>query len=194
MPAPDNDLTILPFADRMAWAAWLHEHHAEAPGVWLKFAKKSAGIATVTYEEAVEVALCFGWIDSLKKSFDDVWWLQRFTPRGTKSTWSKANRQKAETLIERGAMQPAGMHAVALAQADGRWDRAYDSQSTSVAPDDLLAELEQHPDAAAFFATLDSRNRYAISYRLQTAKKPETRASRIRQFVEMLANGQKLYP
>ncbi len=149
---------------------------------------------SVTYDEAVEVALCFGWIDGQKAKAGDDAWRQRFTPRGPRSKWSKINRSKAEALIERGAMKPAGMRAVELAKADGRWDAAYDAQSTATVPADLQRELRRHPKAKAFFATLDSANRYAILYRIQDAKKPETRARRIESFVAMLERHEKLHP
>ncbi len=190
----DDSLAVESFFDQSAWAAWLAANHAAARGIWLKLAKKAAGVPSVTYAEALESALCYGWIDGQKKALDDVWWLQKFTPRGARSIWSKINRQKAEQLIEAGAMQPAGLRAVEAAQADGRWARAYDSQATSTVPADLQAALDANPDATAFFATLDSRNRYAILFRTESAKKSETRARRIEQFVAMLARHEKLYP
>ncbi len=188
-----TDLPILPFATRGAWEAWLDEHHAASEGLWLKIAKKGAGIETVSYPEALEVALCYGWIDGQKASFDDRYWLQRFTPRRSRSKWSKVNRQKATELIERGAMKPAGLREVERAKADGRWDAAYDAQSTATVPDDLRRKLDENPEAAAFFATLDSRNRYAILFRIQDCKRPETRARRIEKFVAMLVKHEKLY-
>ena len=189
-----TDLPILPFATRGAWEAWLDEHHAASEGLWLKIAKKGSGIETVSYPEALEVALCYGWIDGQKASFDDRYWLQRFTPRRSRSKWSKVNRQKATELIERGAMKPAGLREVERAKADGRWDAAYDAQSTATVPDDLRRQLEKNDAAREFFQTLNSANRYAILYRLQDAKKPETRARRLEQFVTMLKEGRKLYP
>ena len=182
------------FAGQQEWAAWLDANHATARGIWLKLAKKAAGVPSVTYAEALESALCYGWIDGQKKALDDEWWLQKFTPRAPKSVWSKINRQKAEQLIEAGAMRPAGLRAVEAAQADGRWARAYDSQATSTVPADLQAALDANPEAAAFFVTLDSRNRYAILFRTASAKKSETRARRIEQFVAMLARHETLYP
>ena len=187
-------LPIIPFASAPAWEEWLDGHHAASGGLWLKIAKKGSGIETVTYAEALDIALSYGWIDGQKASFDDTYWLQKFTRRGPRSGWSKVNRAKALTLIESGRMKPAGLTAVEKAKADGRWDRAYDSQSTATVPDDLQRELDRNPDAAAFFATLDSTNRYAVLYRIQNAKRPETRARRIETFVEMLAQGEKLYP
>jgi uncharacterized protein YdeI (YjbR/CyaY-like superfamily) len=189
-----TDLPIHSFATRGAWEAWLDEHHAASEGLWLKIAKKGSGIETVSYPEALEVALCYGWIDGQKASFDDPYWLQRFTPRRSRSKWSKVNRQKATELIERGAMKPAGLREVERAKADGRWDAAYDAQSTATVPDDLRRELEKNDAAREFFQTLNSANRYAILYQIGDAKKPETRARRIEKFVAMLAERKKLYP
>jgi uncharacterized protein YdeI (YjbR/CyaY-like superfamily) len=188
------DLPILPFADAAAWSAWLAQHHASVPGVWLKLAKKASGIASVTYAEAVEEALCYGWIDGQARSLDESWSLQRFTPRRARSIWSKLNCGRALALIEAGRMQPAGLAEIERAQRDGRWEAAYDSPRTAEAQNDLLAALAQDPAAEAAFATLDSRNRYAMLFQLHNAKRPETRAKRISKFVEMLAKGEKLYP
>lgn len=157
-------------------------------------AKKDSGIASVNHPEALEVALCYGWIDGQRKAEDDKYFLQRFTPRTPRSTWSKINRDKALKLIEEGRMQPAGLAEVDRARSDGRWDAAYDAQSVATVPPDLQAALDANPKAAAFFAKLDSRNRYAVLFRTQGAKKPETRARRIAQFVEMLAKGEKIHP
>ncbi len=188
------DLPITPFASRKEWEAWLEEHHATSDGLWLKIAKKGSGIETVSYAEALEAALCYGWIDGQKASFDGNYWLQRFTPRKPKSKWSKINRQKATELIEKGKMKPAGLREVERAKADGRWDAAYDAQSTATVPDDLRRELEKNEVAREFFATLDGRNRYAILYQIQDAKRPETRARRIAKYVAMLAEQKKPYP
>ncbi|HEY7182665.1 MAG TPA: YdeI/OmpD-associated family protein [Blastocatellia bacterium] len=193
-PRNSTDLPTLPFERPKDWAAWLDKNHATSSGVWLKLAKKASGIKSVTYDEALEVALCYGWIDGQKKSFDETSWLQKFTPRGPKSIWSKINTEKALRLIEGGRMKPAGLKAVESARQDGRWDAAYDAQSKAVAPADLLAALDRNTKAKAFFATLDSRNRYAILHRIHTAKKAETRAKRIEQFVRMLANKEKIHP
>jgi uncharacterized protein YdeI (YjbR/CyaY-like superfamily) len=190
--SPDN-LPVILFEQVKDWEAWLDEHHATAAGLWLRLAKKSAGAQSISYTEALEVALCYGWIDGQKQRFDDRSWLQKFTPRRAKSIWSKVNCAKALQLIDRGQMQPAGLQAVAAAQQDGRWAAAYDAQSKATVPDDLQAELDKNPAAQAFFATLDSRNRYAILFRIHTAKKAETRLKRIQQFVELLNNQKKLY-
>jgi uncharacterized protein YdeI (YjbR/CyaY-like superfamily) len=189
-----QDLPIIAFASPAAWEAWLAEEHATSSGLWLKIAKKDAGVETVSYAEALEVALCYGWIDGQKDTFDGDYWLQRFTPRKPRSRWSKINREKAEQLITQGRMQPAGLREVEQAKADGRWDAAYDGQRAAGIPDDLRQALEQNPQAAAFFASLDSANRYAILYRLQEAKRPETRARRLERYVAMLNEQQKIHP
>lgn len=188
------DLPIMSFESMDAWRAWLDQEHGSAAGVWLKIARKDAGLASVTYGDALSVALCYGWIDGQKRPFDDAWWLQRFTPRKAGSRWSKVNRQKAQELIDAGLMRPAGRREVDAAQADGRWAAAYDGSRTATVPDDLAAALAGNEAAAAFFATLDGRNRYAILYRVQEAKRPETRARRIDTYVTMLANGEKIHP
>ena len=180
------ELPVLAFASKQAWDSWLAEQHATSDGVWLKFAKKGTGIPTVTYAEAVETALCYGWIDSQLRSLDSDYYLQRFTPRKARSKWSKINRSKAEELIAAGAMQPAGLLEVERAKADGRWDAAYDSPRAATVPEDLQRALDADPAAAAFFATLSKANRYAILYRIQDAKRPETRRRRIEHLVAML--------
>ncbi len=188
------DLPVIPFASRDAWAAWLEERHVSSDGLWLKFAKKASGLKTVTYAQAVEVALCYGWIDGQMRKFDEDYYLQRFTPRRARSRWSKINRQKATELIEKGEMKPAGLREVEQARADGRWDAAYDAQSTARVPEDLRRELEKSETAREFFETLNSANRYAILYQIQDAKRPETRARRIEKYVAMLSEQKKLYP
>ena len=188
------DLPIVAFASREEWRAWLAAEHTMSSGVWLKLAKAGSGIASVSYPEALEVALCHGWIDGQKRGFDDEFWLQRFTPRKPRSRWSRINRDKATALIERGEMEPAGLREVRAAKADGRWDAAYAGQRTATVPDDLQRALDANPAAAEFFSTLDGANRYAILYRIQDAKKPETRARRIDKYVAMLAAGEKLHP
>ena len=183
----------LTFASAGAWERWLETNH-DADGVWIKIAKKGSGISSVTYAEAVEAALCFGWIDGQRKGLDETFFLQKFTPRRPRSNWSRINREKAEQLIAFGRMRPTGLAEVERARADGRWDAAYEPQSTAQVPDDLRRELDTRPEAAAFFASLDSRNRYAILYRLQDAKRPETRARRLAEFVALLEEHRKLYP
>ena len=190
---PAKEIVVLLFADQQAWATWLAENHTTSTGLWLQLAKKASGLTSVSYAEALDVALCYGWIDGQKQSYDEDSWLQKFTPRGTKSIWSKINREKVAQLIERGLMQPTGIAAVESAKQDGRWDAAYDSARTMTVPDDFQAALDQSAPAAAFFATLNSANRYAILWRIQTAKKAETRTKRIEQFIQMLENKEKLH-
>ena len=184
------DLPILPFESQQKFSDWLTEHHNQSEGLWLKLAKKGADIPSVTYDEAVESALCYGWIDGQKRGFDEKFWLQKFTPRRSKSIWSKINREKAERLIASGEMQPAGLAAVELAKQDGRWESAYDSQRTITVPEDFQAELDKNAKAKAFFGTLTSAKRYSFLFRIQTAKKPQTRERRIHQFIEMLQRGE----
>jgi uncharacterized protein YdeI (YjbR/CyaY-like superfamily) len=188
------ELETVAFESAEAFEVWLSERHATSPGIWLKLRKKSTGVSALDYARAVEVALCFGWIDGQKNKLDDEWWLQRFTPRKQGSRWSKINCARVATLIEQGRMRPAGLAEVERARSDGRWEAAYDSSSTARVPDDLAAALAASPPAAAFFETLDRQNRYAILYRIQDVKKPETRARRIEKYVAMLAQGQKIYP
>jgi uncharacterized protein YdeI (YjbR/CyaY-like superfamily) len=182
------------FATAADWEAWLEAHHADAAEAWLKIARKGSAHVTVTHAEALDVALCFGWIDAVRNKLDDDFFLQRFTPRRARSKWSKINREKVEALTAAGRMRPAGAREIDRAKADGRWDAAYEGQATIGVPDDLQRELDTRPEAAAFFAGLDSRNRYAILYRLQDAKKPETRARRLEKFVAMLEAGETHYP
>jgi uncharacterized protein YdeI (YjbR/CyaY-like superfamily) len=194
MARPKDDLPVLSFPSQAEWEAWLHKHHADSPGLWLRLAKTASGTPSVSYAEAVEGALCHGWIDGQKNSLDDTSWLQKFTPRGPRSLWAKLNRERAERLIAEGRMTPAGLAAVEAARRDGRWKAAYDSPKTSAVPDDFQAALARNAKAKAFFATIDGRNRYAMLWRIQTAKKAETRERRIQDFVQMLAKKQLLYP
>jgi uncharacterized protein YdeI (YjbR/CyaY-like superfamily) len=177
-----------------AWERWLEHHHAAAASVWIRIAKKDSGIDSVTHAEALEVALCYGWIDGQIKAEDGEHFLRRFSPRTSHSIWSKINREKALKLIEEGLMQPAGLAEIERARADGRWEAAYDAQSVAVVPPDLQAALDANRKAKAFFAKLDAHNRYAVLFRIQGAKRPQTRASRIALFVDMLAKGEKIYP
>jgi len=180
--------------DQEAWLSWLRKNHATSSGVWLRIARKNATVRSVSYLQAVDAALCFGWIDGQKKADDERYWLQRFTPRSEKSIWSKINREKAIRLIALGQMDAAGMREIERAKSDGRWDGAYDSPRGATIPADFQALLDQTPRAKAFFATLDSRNRYAVLFRIQTAKRAETRAKRIKQFTEMLSQHKKIHP
>ena len=185
---------ILTFSTQEEWEAWLEIHGRDSSGVWLRIARKSAEHTTVTYAQALESALCFGWIDGQKQAQDEQYWLQRFSPRTAKSIWSRINRQKALALVDAGRMRPAGMRQISLAKEDGRWEKAYASASSAVVPEDLQQALDANKKANAFFATLNSQNRYAILFRIQNVKKAETRARKIAQFVEMLSKGEKLYP
>ena len=185
--------SIEQFPGPKAFHTWLSDNHATSIGIWLKIAKKDSGLVTTTYDEALEVALAFGWIDGQKRPGDETYWLQGFTRRGPQSRWSKRNRKKAEELIESGAIEPSGLAEVDRAKADGRWDRAYDGQRDAREPQDLLDALEENAAARDFYATLNSVNRYAILYRIQDAKRPATRATRIARFVDMLARGEKIH-
>ena len=188
-----DDLPILLFASPPDLETWLEQNHDGSPGLWLKIAKKGSDVESVNYAEALELALCFGWIDSQKRGFDERHFLQRFTPRRPRGKWSLINREKAEALIASGAMRPSGLAEVEAAKADGRWQAAYAGQRTAEVPKDLQAELDRSKAAREFFAMLDSANRYAILYRLQEAKKPETRERRLQKFVAMLERGEKIH-
>jgi uncharacterized protein YdeI (YjbR/CyaY-like superfamily) len=188
-----DELPIHLFAGPRELEAWLEENSGSSAGVWLKIAKKGAEEPSVTYGEALELALCFGWIDSQKRGFDDRHFLQRFTPRRPRGRWSKINREKAEALIAAGKMRPAGLAEVEAAKADGRWEAAYEGQRTAAVPPDLQRELDANPAAAEFFASLDGANRYAIIYRLEEAKKPETRERRLKKFLAMLERGERVH-
>jgi uncharacterized protein YdeI (YjbR/CyaY-like superfamily) len=188
-----DSLPVIAFTSRAKWKAWLAKHHSTSSGLWLEIAKKGSEIDSVSYAEAIEVALCFGWIDGQKAAADDDHWLQRFTPRKPRSRWSKINRDKATALIERGEMQPAGLRQVDAAKRDGRWDAAYAGQRTMTVPTDLRDALKRNARARAFFETLDGANRYAVLYRIHDAKKPETRAARIEKYVQMLAEHRTIH-
>jgi uncharacterized protein YdeI (YjbR/CyaY-like superfamily) len=182
------------FESRAAFRAWLEDHQDDQDGIWLKLAKAGSGIASITYPEAVDIALCFGWIDGLKRPFDESYWLQRFTPRRPRSKWSKINVGKAEALIASGEMTAAGLAEIERAKADGRWAAAYAPQSAAVVPDDLQAALDRNPAAAAHFAQVTRNSRYAILFRIHDAKRADTRARRIAEFVDQLAAGEEPYP
>ncbi len=189
-----DDLPVLPFADAGAWEAWL-EANETTKGAWLKIAKKDSGIPSVTYAEALDVALCHGWIDGQKRSFDAAYFLQRFTPRRPKGLWSKINIGHVERLTAAGRMRAGGLREVEAARADGRWDAAYDGSRNMAVPPELAKALAlaKHRKARAFFETLDAANRYAVCWRVQTAKTPETKAKRVETLVAMLARGEKLH-
>jgi uncharacterized protein YdeI (YjbR/CyaY-like superfamily) len=184
---------ILQLASPAEWEAWLDAEHATSDGAWLKFAKKGSGVTTVVYAEAVDVALCYGWIDSQVMTLDERFYLQKFTPRRAKSKWSKINREKIEALGKAGRMKPAGLAEVELAKADGRWAAAYSSPANMTEPADLKKALKSNAKAAEFWAKLNKSNRYAVIYQLEDAKKPETRVRRLEKFMGMLERGEKLY-
>lgn len=186
-------LEIAAFRSGREFRTWLVRHRAGSLGVWVRIYKKGSGVPTVTYAEALDQALCFGWIDAQKQLYDEHSWLQRFTPRRPKSGWSKRNTEHAERLIRSGEMTPAGLREVEAAKADGRWRAAYDSPARAAVPEDFLRLLAKNRRAHAFFTGLNRANLYAIAYRLQTAKKPETRETRMRAIIEMLARGEKFH-
>ena len=184
---------IRAFKDAQAWDAWLTKNYDDEAGIWMRIAKKSSGTKSITYPEALEIALCHGWIDGLKRPESETAWLQRFTPRRKRSMWSQINRVKALALIESGQMKPAGLAEIERATGDGRWDAAYQSPKSATMPADFKKELDRHPKAKAFFKTLSKTNSYAILWRIQTAKKPETRARRITDFIERLEKGETIH-
>ena len=193
MATPKPEQPVMFFATQTEFRDWLEAEHTTSDGIWTKFAKKASGITSLNYAEALDVALCFGWIDGQTKSLDETYYLQRWTPRRKRSPWSKRNVDKVAKLVEDGLMQPAGQAEIDRAKADGRWDRAYEGAKNAKVPDDLQAALDANPKAAEFFATLTGSARYAILYRLQDAKKPETRQRRLETFVGMLERGEKLH-
>lgn len=182
------------FATQHDWENWLAQNEGTSTGIWLRLAKKGAKQPTLTYAQAVEGALCYGWIDGQKQAESEEYWLQRFTRRSAKSIWSQLNKDKTEALIADGRMRPPGMREIEKARKDGRWEMAYTSARNSTVPDDLQVALDANPKASAFFATLNSRNRYAILFRIQNAKKPETRARKIEEFIGMLKRGETIHP
>ena len=188
-----SEQPIIAFVTAAEFRQWLTRHHSDHPGIWLKIARKASGISTVTYAEALDEALCFGWIDGQKKTFDETAFLQKFTQRSKRSVWSKINAGHVARLEKEGRMKPAGLAAVAAAKADGRWEAAYHSFSTAKIPEDFLTALEREPDAKRFFITLNKTQQYGFFFRIATAKKPETRRKRIADFVAMLKRGEKLH-
>lgn len=191
--AKDDGDPVLALRSATEWAAWLRANHSQSAAVFLQIPKKSPG-STLTYAAALDAALAWGWVDSQKQALDDASWLQRFSRRSARSPWSKINRAKAEALIASGRMEAPGLAEVERAKGDGRWERAYDGAKTSTVPNDLAKALDQNTRAKTFFDTLDAANRYAILYRIQTAKKPETRAERIERFVAMCARHETIHP
>jgi len=192
VPRPDP-LPTRRFASEQDWAAWLERNHDRSPGLWLQIAKKGANVASVSYPEALDVALCYGWIDGQKRPQSATFWLQKFGPRTKTSLWSRINREKALALVSAGRMRTPGMREIERAKADGRWKSAYDSARASKVPEDLERALKRSAKARRFFEALDRANRYAILYRLQTAKKAETRARRLADFLKMLERGRKIH-
>jgi uncharacterized protein YdeI (YjbR/CyaY-like superfamily) len=188
-----KSLPIIHFESQEDWEAWLQKNHATSDGIWIKLTKKSSKIKSVSRPEVLDIAICYGWIDGQTASIDDNFWMQRFTRRRPKSKWSKINCQKATELIAQGKMKAPGLKEVESAKQDGRWDKAYDSQRNIAVPDDLQKKLNENHRAREFFGNLDSKNRYAILYRIHDAKKPETRARRIEKFVAMLNEGKKIH-
>jgi len=184
----------LTFLDQNEWEAWLAQNGGTSAGIWLRLAKKGASRPTLTYEQALESALCHGWIDGQKQAESEEYWLQRFTRRSARSIWSKLNKDRAEALIAAGRMHPSGMREIEKARKDGRWEAAYASASNSVVPEDLQAALDANPEASAFFATLNSRNRYAILFRVHNARMPATRKRKIEEFIGMLTRGETFHP
>ncbi|RYX85255.1 bacteriocin-protection protein [bacterium] len=193
MEKPKAELPVILFEKPEEWIGWLKENHESEQGIWMRFAKKASALESISYAEAMDGALCYGWIDGQVKKYDEDSWIQKFTPRRSRSLWSKINTEKVARLIESGLMQEAGLREVERAQQDGRWEAAYDSPSKAEVPSDFAEELEKNEKAKEFFATLNKQNRYAIIWRIQTAKKAETRAKRIGQLVEMLEKGEKIH-
>jgi uncharacterized protein YdeI (YjbR/CyaY-like superfamily) len=192
-PNTGNDRQVHSFTSSKEWRKWLAEHHAQSNGVWLRFFKKDSGKKTVVYAEALEEALCYGWIDGQVNKYDAESYIQKFTPRRAKSTWSKRNTAIAESLVQEGKMETAGMQQVELAKADGRWQQAYDSPRNMKVPEDFLEQLSKNKKAKAFFDALNKANQYAIAWRLQTAKKPETREKRLKEILKMMREGKKFH-
>ena len=188
-----EELTIISFEAAAKWREWLEENFSQQKGIWLRFYKKGSGIASVYYPEALDEALCFGWIDGQIKSYDPASYIQRFTPRRPRSNWSQRNTEHAERLIESGKMRPPGMAEIEKAKADGRWNRAYSSPGSMKVPEDFLQEISKYKKAKDFFETLDKTNLYTIGYRLQTAKDQEQRIKRMTEIIEMMAKNQKFH-
>ncbi|MFD0676730.1 MULTISPECIES: YdeI/OmpD-associated family protein [unclassified Paenibacillus] len=189
-----NEIPLMFFGEQQSFENWLDNNHDTSPGIRLQIAKKNSGVVSVSYDEALEITLCYGWVDSQKEKLDEKTWVQRFTPRKARSIWSKVNKEKAELLITNGRMKPSGFKAIEAAKKNGQWDKAYESQSIASLPEDFAIELERNVKAKAFYDTLDRQNKYSFLFRIHNAKKPETRAKRIQQFVTILEKGEKIYP
>lgn len=191
--AEKKELPILAFESQAVWKAWLSKHADTLDGLWIRFYKKASGVPTVTYREALDEALCYGWIDGQVKRFDELSYIQRFTPRRKRSNWSKINTEHVSRLMRLSKMKPRGLLEVEKAKEDGRWDRAYESPSTMKVPEDFLYELSKHKKAEVFFLSLNKANKFAIAYQLKDAKRPETRQRRLKKFLDMMNRGEKLY-
>jgi uncharacterized protein YdeI (YjbR/CyaY-like superfamily) len=187
------DLPVKLFKTSDAWSKWLDANHAKSWGIWMRIAKKNADLTSIDYAEALDVALCYGWIDGQKRPLDTSSWLQRFTPRGPRSLWSKVNTGKAQVLIDSGRMRPPGLAAIAAAKASGRWESAYQPSSTAAVPPELQAALDRNPKAKSFFETLRGSNRYALIFRVSSARKPETKAKRVADFIARLERGETIF-
>ncbi|MFX3632442.1 MAG: YdeI family protein [Candidatus Pristimantibacillus sp.] len=194
MNKKSSELPVLFFGEQQSFENWLENNYDTSPGILLQIAKKNSGVVSVSYDEALEIALCYGWIDSQKEKFDEKMWLQRFTPRGAKSIWSKVNKEKAEHLIANARMKPSGFKMIEAAKQNGQWDKAYESQSVATVPEDFALELGRNSKAKTFYDALDKQNKYAILFRIHNAKKQETRVNRIQKFIMMLEKGEKIYP
>lgn len=192
--AREAEWPVLLCENQQDWEAWLEQNHDQSTGIRLQIAKKNSGLISVSYAEALDSALCYGWIDSRKEALDEKSWLQRFGPRGKNSIWSQVNREKVQRLTAEGRMKPSGLLAVETAMNNGRWEAAYEPQSRTVLPEELEAAFAEHPRAKEFYETLNRQNQYAISFRIQNAKKAETRKRKVEEFIRMLENGEKIYP
>ena len=188
-----TDLQIISFKSQKDWASWLEKNHAGSNGIWLRFYKKGSGVKSVTHAEALDEALCYGWIDGQINKHDEHSWIHKFTPRRSRSIWSKRNIEHVDRLTKGGKMKPSGLKEVEAAKVDGRWEKAYDAPGTMQVPEDFLKELSRNKKAKIFFETLNKANLYSIAWRLQTAKKPETRARRMQAILTMLIKGEKFH-
>jgi uncharacterized protein YdeI (YjbR/CyaY-like superfamily) len=189
----NTELPTIAFQTQKKWRAWLVKNYAKSNGVWLQLYKKNSGVKSINHDMALDEALCFGWIDGQAKSYDEQSYLQKFTPRRKRSVWSKRNTEKVEQLIKEGKMHASGLAEIEAAKADGRWQKAYDSPANMKIPDDFIKELSKKPNVLAFFKTLNKTNTFSIAWRLQTAKKPETRERRMKAIIEMLEQGKKFH-
>ena len=193
MPDDKREPEIILFQNIDNWKEWLEKNHKNSDGIWMQIAKKNKEIKSIDYQEGLEVALCYGWIDGQKKSYDDNSWLQKFTPRRAKSIWSKVNKDKVELMIKNGKMQASGLAEIEKVKQNGMWDNAYESQKNITVPEEFKTELDNNERAKIFFESLNSSNRYSFLFRIHTAKKPETKTKKIKQFIEMLEKGETFH-